>query len=114
MIETSAVPPGAQVSLIIGDAVGGSTATGPPVWGPGILTIPLSGLSSNGVDVTQIDFVRLIFSGSGAGSWEIRDIRSVGPPPPVPLLTGPAAFMAAAMLVATALLMQRRRNVDAR
>jgi hypothetical protein len=62
-----------------------------------------------GVDPTQVDFVRLILSGSAAGSWEIRDVRTVGPPAPVPILSVPAAVAVTVLLAGTALFLQHRR-----
>ena len=67
LIETDAVPAGAAIVLVLEDPNGRSSTIGPPFSG----------------------------SGSGAGSWQIRDVRTTGPALPVPdaivlagLLTG--------------------------
>lgn len=108
VFETLDAPSGAGIVLTLEDTVGGSTTIGPPFSGPGSFSILYSDLAGL-VDLTQVVFVRLRFTGSGAGSWQIRDVRTGGPIPPVPALSGPAAVAVSALLTTAALLLHRRR-----
>ena len=100
VIEVDALPPGAALVLTVEDAAGGSAAIGPPISGAGTFPIQFADVPS--IDFSQVDFVRLDFLGSGAGGWQIRDVRTSAPPPPVPGLSLPLAGVGLAMLVAAA------------
>jgi hypothetical protein len=100
VIVIDALPPGAALALLLDDAIGGSTSISPPIVGPGSHSIAYADLAPGSVDLTQINFLRFIISGTGAGSWEIRDIRTAGPPAPVPGLSAPIAVVLAVLLIA--------------
>jgi hypothetical protein len=102
-----AAPTGAAITLIREDALGGSQSISPAFPGPGTFSSLLSDMP--GVDPTQVDFVRLIFTGTGAGSWEIRDVRSTALPPSVPALSAPAASALTTLLAGVVLLMRQKR-----
>lgn len=110
VFEIDAAPTGAAIILTLEDAIGGSQAVSPPFPGPGSFSILLSDVPD--VDPTQVDFVRLIFTGTGAGSWEIRDVRSTQLPPSIPALSAPAAVALTALLAGFVLLgRQKRRGI---
>jgi hypothetical protein len=111
VVEINSVASGGSIVLILDDAGGGSSSIGPPISGAGSLVIPFSDMP--GVDPTQVDFVRVIFSHPGLGGWEVADIRSSGPPPVVPALSPPFTIAVAALLVVAALVARYRSSQGA-